>query len=172
MNTPGRRLPVPAPGGRELVEQFLDRGLVVKLIGALLLFTLLPLAEILLFIYLGHLIGNFLVLVLVVILGAAGALVAVDQARRSFARLEGRLETGRYPAAELVDLLGVIAGGILLVTPGFLTDACGYALMVPGVRRAAGTLAEKVLGPRVTNVLGRLASFQSLKTRYPSRSTT
>ncbi len=168
MRTPERREPggrggqgEAGPGARELLSGLLEGSLAFKVIAALLAFTLVPLAEIFLFIYIGHLIGNFLVLALAVVAGAAGALVARDQAARSVERLRIRLEAGRYPGAELFDLAGVLSGGILLVTPGFITDLCGYALMVPRIRGAVGRLVARALGSRFTDLLERLARLRA-----------
>jgi UPF0716 protein FxsA len=105
-----------------------------KLILILLLYSLVPLAEIFLFIYLGELIGNYLVLVLAAVAGMGGALIAFSQAQGAMERLKAQLRAGRYPGPEFADLAGVIVSGILLITPGFITDLCGYLLMIPALR--------------------------------------
>jgi UPF0716 protein FxsA len=105
-----------------------------KLILILLLYSLVPLAEIFLFIYLGELIGNYLVLILAAVAGMAGALIAFGQAQGAMERLRAQLRAGRYPGREFADLAGIIVAGVLLVTPGFITDLCGYLLMIPALR--------------------------------------
>jgi UPF0716 protein FxsA len=105
-----------------------------KLILILLLYSLVPLAEIFLFIYLGELIGNYLVLVLAAVAGMGGALIAFSQAQGAMERLKAQLHAGRYPGREFADLAGIIVSGILLITPGFITDLCGYLLMIPALR--------------------------------------
>ena len=138
-----------AEGGPRLA-QVLDGRHLVKLIGVLLAFVLVPLAEIFLFIYIGHLVGNFLVLVLAVLAGAAGALVVADQAQR----LLSEEPRGAAPP-DPVDLAGLLAATLLLVTPGFITDLCGYALLVPRVRKAVGKKLLQAAGPRLRAALQR-----------------
>lgn len=107
-----------------------------KLILLLLLYSLVPLAEIFLFIYLGELIGNYLVLIIAAVAGMGGALIALSQAQRAMDRLRAQLRMGRYPGREFADLAGIMVSGILLITPGFITDICGYLLMIPALRHS------------------------------------
>src|SRR5690348_11823153 len=90
---------------KELLAEVLDGRRLVKLVGLLLLFILVPLAEIFLFIYIGHLVGNFLVLALAVLGGGVGALLTADQAGRVLSPRRG----GRRPAPDAVDLAGLLA---------------------------------------------------------------
>ena len=150
---------------RELLSQLFDSGSFFKLIALLLVFAAVPLAEIFLFIYIGHLIGNFLVLVLAVLASAGGAALVADQASRAAARLGARRPWDKSPGPEVVDLAGILAGGILLVTPGFITDLCGFLLLFPRTRRAAGKMIAKAMGPRLADVLQRAGLVQRLKIR-------
>ena len=117
---------------------FLDRDYLFRLILVLLLYSLIPLAEIFLFIYLASLIGNWLVLVLAAVAGIAGALAAGGELRRIRARYREQVRGGRAVGPEVVDLAGVTVAAILLITPGFISDVCGYLLLIPALRRAAG----------------------------------
>jgi UPF0716 protein FxsA len=116
-----------------------------KLILILLLYSLVPLAEIFLFIYLGQLIGNYLVLALAAVAGMGGALIAFGQAQRATERLRAQIRAGRYPGREFADLAGIMAGGILLITPGFITDLCGYLLMIPALRNGLRGIIKNLL---------------------------
>jgi UPF0716 protein FxsA len=128
-----------------LFIQFIEKDLLFKLILALLAYSVVPLAEIVFFIYLGNLIGNWLVLVLAAIAGLPGVLIAHGQLQDALQRLRAKLREHQYPGAELVDLLGLLVGGIFLLTPGFLTDVLGYLLLVPFLReRLARALAAKM----------------------------
>jgi len=116
-----------------------------KLILLLLLYSLVPLAEIFLFIYLGELIGNYLVLIIAAVAGMGGSLIALSQAQAARERLRAQLKAGRYPGREFTDLAGVIVSGILLITPGFITDLLGYLLMIPALRDAVrGIIRNKL----------------------------
>ena len=106
------------------------------LLRLFLLFTLVPLVELMLLIRIGGLIGLGPTLLLVVATGAVGAWLARQEGLRSWMAVQGELVAGRLPGEELVHGLLVLVAGIVLVTPGVLTDALGLALLVRPVRRA------------------------------------
>jgi UPF0716 family protein affecting phage T7 exclusion len=144
---------------RPLLRTF-DRDLLFKVIGFLLLYAIVPLAEIFLFIYLGTLIGNYLVLVAAAVAGLPGAVITFGQLRRLRARLRVKVARDQRPGREIADLAAIIAVAILLVTPGFLTDLLGYLLMVPFVRERLGRSLMKKLGaafPEINNFFRLLA---------------
>ncbi len=128
-----------------LFIQAIEKDFLFKLIFALLVYSLVPLAEIVFFIYLTTLIRNWLVLVIAVLIGLPGVLIAQNQLQEILARLRARIRSGGYPGAELVDMLGILVAGVFLVTPGFLTDVLGYLLLVPALRSTlARTLARRL----------------------------
>ncbi len=118
--------------------RFLDRSFIIKLFLIALLYSLLPLSEIFLLIYLGGRIGNYLTLALAALTGLLGMVVALRAFQKNLASLKDRIRQGAYPGREFVNLTGIIIGGLLLLTPGFITDFCGFLLFVPVVRNAAG----------------------------------
>ena len=63
-----------------------------------------------------------------------GWYLAKSQGLSILAKIQSEMAAGRVPTAELVDGLLVLIGGIVLLTPGLLTDLVGFALMVPGIR--------------------------------------
>ncbi len=145
----GRKTAGPSGPGAGLFARLLEGDLLFKLIGLFLLYALVPLAEIFLFVYLGSLVGNFLVLVLALAAGIAGSAVAFRQAQRELQRLKDRVAAGKDPSGDFAELAGILLGAVLLVTPGFITDLCGYALFLPRVRRWAGRGLAKMLASRL-----------------------
>ena len=127
-----------------LFLKFIDRSL-FKLILVLLSYSLVPLAEIFLFIYLGTLVGSYLILALAAVVGLVGALIAARQIQRALAKLKKKIRLGQYPGREFVDLAGILVGGILLITPGFITDLFGFLLFLPVFREALGRALVKRL---------------------------
>lgn len=66
------------------------------------------------------------------------------QGLATWVRLNQRLQQGDMPGQEMVEGIMLLLGGALLITPGFISDALGFALLLPGSRRAmAGKLIEK-----------------------------
>ncbi len=128
-----------------LFIQAIEKDFLFKLIFALLVYSLVPLGEIVFFIYLTTLIRNWLVLVLAVLIGLPGVLIVQNQLTEILERLRSRIRVGEHPGAELVDLLGILVAAVFLVTPGFLTDVLGYLLLVPTLRvTLARALAKKL----------------------------
>ena len=130
---------------RPHIIKVVGKDLLFKLILLFLLYSLVPLSEIFLFIYLGDLIGNYLVLTLAAVAGLAGALIAFRQVQETMERVRAKIRGGKYPGREFVDLAGIIVGGVLLITPGFITDACGYLLMIPALRGLLGGFITRTL---------------------------
>lgn len=103
----------------------------------LLLLLLLPFAEIFTFVEIGSRIGAWTVLLWVGATLFAGAALISHQGRSMPLRLRRALEEGRPPALELVAGSVAWVGALLLLLPGFVTDAIGLALLLPPLRDAA-----------------------------------
>ena len=99
-----------------------------------LAFLAIPIAEIALFITIGQRIGLLYTLLLIVLTAVIGAYLVSRQGRGVWSRFQSQLAAGSFPGLELAHGAMVLVGGALLVTPGFLTDAIGFSLMVPAVR--------------------------------------
>lgn len=100
----------------------------------LALFVILPLVELALLIQVGRLIGLGWTLALVVTTGFLGATLARRQGLRAWLAIRSELQNGRAPGSAMVDGLLILIGGIVLLTPGILTDLAGFALLVPQTR--------------------------------------
>jgi len=99
-----------------------------------LAFTLIPVAEIYLIIKLGGHLGAFNTVAIIVITGFAGATLARAQGLQTMLRVRASLQQGIVPAEEMVDALLIFVAGIVLLTPGFITDATGLLLLFPPAR--------------------------------------
>ena len=94
-----------------------------------------PLIEIYLFVELGGLIGTWPTIGLVVLTAIAGSIMLRAQGRRVLARAQEKIRRGEPPVSDLLDGIGLLLAGALLLTPGFLTDGVGFALLLPGARQ-------------------------------------
>ena len=99
-----------------------------------LAFTLIPVAEIYLLIKVGNQIGALHTVALVIATGIAGAYLARLQGMQTMYRVRTSLEQGVMPADAMLDALLIFAAGIVLLTPGFITDALGLLLLIPETR--------------------------------------
>lgn len=104
------------------------------LLKLFLAFTLIPVIELYLLIQLGTTIGPFYTVMLVILTGAAGAYLARLQGLGAMFRVRTRLQQGQPPAEEMLDALIIFVAGIVLLTPGLLTDVAGLLLLLPATR--------------------------------------
>lgn len=100
----------------------------------LILFIVVPLIELYLLIEVGSRLGAATTVILIAVTGGVGALLARMQGFRVIMQIRERLAQGQVPADEVLSGGLVVAGGLLLVTPGLVTDLVGLALLVPFVR--------------------------------------
>lgn len=100
----------------------------------LLLFTVIPAIEIFLFIEIGARIGAFETFIIVMTTGVVGAALAKSEGFSILSKLQSQLQSGQMPADTIVQGLMIFAGGLLLITPGFLTDIVGLCMVFPGTR--------------------------------------
>lgn len=100
----------------------------------ILLFTIVPLAELYILIKIGSHIGGFTTILLVVMTAMLGAGLARLQGLRTLQQIQLSLSQGQIPAEELIDGVLILAGGILLLTPGVLTDLFALVLLFPYTR--------------------------------------
>ena len=115
----------------------------------ILLFTLLPLVELSLLLRIGEWLGAGLTIGLVIVTGVAGAWLARREGLRTWERVRSDIAAGRMPADELVHALLVLIAGIVLVTPGVLTDAAGLLLLFRPARDLVARHMRKRLAARV-----------------------
>jgi len=100
----------------------------------IVLFILVPIAELAVLIQIGELIGVWWTIALLVADAILGSLLARSQGRTVWRRFNEAISAGRAPAREVMDGALVLFGGALLLTPGFVTDIFGLAFLLPPTR--------------------------------------
>ena len=100
----------------------------------IVLFIVVPIAELAVLIQIGELIGVWWTIALLVADAILGSLLARSQGRITWQRFNEAMQAGRPPAREVMDGALVLFGGALLLTPGFLSDILGVILLVPPTR--------------------------------------
>lgn len=100
-----------------------------------LFFLVVPFLEIFLLLKVGSLIGIFPTVFMVVFTAVLGAWMLRRQGLSTWQRLQASLNQGVVPAYEMIEGPILLVGGALLLTPGFFTDALGFACLVPQFRR-------------------------------------
>lgn len=99
-------------------------------------FVIVPIIEIVLFLYVGSRIGIWPTIALVVVTAFVGSWLVSRQGRATWIQLRDDVSRGAVPTVPIVNGAMILVAGALLLTPGFLTDGIGLALLVPSVRDA------------------------------------
>lgn len=107
------------------------------------LFVAVPLIEIALFIQIGGLIGLWPTLLIVILTAALGTMLVRQQGMQAMGQLRQSFTELRDPSEALANGAMILFSGALLLTPGFFTDAVGFALLVPAVRTAVFAYLRK-----------------------------
>ncbi len=100
----------------------------------LILFTVIPLVELALLIKVGNIIGVWKTIFIVIATGVLGAALARSQGMQTMSSIRKELSEGRTPTESLLNGLLILVGGVVLLTPGLLTDLLGFSLLIPLTR--------------------------------------
>jgi UPF0716 protein FxsA len=119
------------------------------LLKLFLLFTLIPVVELALLVEVGGHIGVAPTIAIVLATGAVGAWLARAQGLQALQRLQQALLAAQFPGDEIFDGVIILAGGLLLLTPGFLTDILGFCALIPGTRHLLKTLVKRQVRGRM-----------------------
>ena len=120
----------------------------------IVLFIIVPIAELALLIQVGSWIGFWPTLALLVLDAVLGSMLMRSQGRAAWRRFNVAIAEGRAPAREALDGVLVIFGGALLLTPGFITDIFGLIFLIPPTR----VLVRRLLVRRATLGMFRVAT--------------
>ncbi len=101
----------------------------------LLLLTVAVLVELVILLRIAEWVSWQSTIALILATGVVGAWLARREGLKALARLRADMAVGVLPGRAIVDGALILAAGLLLVTPGLLTDLCGFALLIPPFRR-------------------------------------
>jgi UPF0716 protein FxsA len=119
------------------------------LLPLVLLFIVVPIAELAVIIQVGQELGIWLTLAILIADSILGSMLMRSQGRAVWRRFNETLRAGRPPAREVLDGVLVIFGGALLLTPGFITDIAGLLLLIPPTRALVRRLLARRLMDRM-----------------------
>src|SRR5437764_3540365 len=120
------------------------------------IFIAVPIAELYVIIKVGEAIGVLPTIALLIADSVLGSMLMRAQGRAAWRRFNAAVAAGRPPAREVLDGVLIIFGGAFLLTPGFLTDVLGLALLLPPTRALVRRLIVRHFSGRVvTTVFGR-----------------
>ncbi|MEX1099982.1 MAG: FxsA family protein [Bacteriovoracaceae bacterium] len=131
------------------------------------MFTLIPALELYLLFQVGGQIGALNTILIIIVTGVVGAALAKSQGLELLIKIQNKLNQGEIPAGQLLQGFLVMGGGLLLLTPGFVTDVLGFAMVLPGTRAILAALIRKIFSKSVAS--GNIHVFTNFKS-YQDRS--
>ncbi|MFH1783135.1 MAG: FxsA family protein [Candidatus Omnitrophota bacterium] len=117
----------------------------------ILLFTILPIVELALLIKVGHLAGLGNTIAIVIITGVSGAYLAKAQGLATLIKIQEDINNGIMPTDKLFDGVIILCSGILLLTPGLITDVVGFLGLIPITR----TLIKKIVKRKTEDMISK-----------------
>jgi UPF0716 protein FxsA len=111
-----------------------------------LIVLIIPFAEIYLLLQVGSILGAFPTIFLVVFTAVLGSWLLKQQGFATFRRFQENLAQGQIPAYEIIEGPIILLGGVLLLTPGFLTDILGLACLITPLRKR---IAQYIIESRI-----------------------
>ena len=114
-----------------------------------LLFTVIPFIELALLIKIGTMIGLFETILIIVITGMAGALMVRSAGIECLFRIQKNMDSGIIPTDDLISGLLILVAGAFLLTPGLITDAAGFVLLIPVSRELVKKFLKKYVKLKV-----------------------
>ena len=113
------------------------------------LFVVIPIIEVALLLQIADQIGGWQTFGLVVVTGVVGSFLARTQGFRVWHQIRQDLRTGKMPTESLADGAMILVAGAFLITPGVLTDAFGFGLLIPAFRRLMRKWLTEYVGASV-----------------------
>lgn len=117
----------------------------------LLLIIIVPALEIAVLLLSGNIIGIWPTIFLIIATGILGAWLAKREGLQAVHLAKLQTEQGQLPNGMLLDGICILIGGIFLLTPGFITDAFGFFLLIPTSRTVAKALLIKLFNQMIKN---------------------
>ena len=114
-----------------------------------LIFIVVPIAELYVIIKVGEAIGLIPTLVLLLLDALLGSMLLRHQGRAAWVRFNRALAENRLPHKEVFDGVLIIFGGALLITPGFITDIFGLVLLIPPTRAIVRAISSRMVRRRL-----------------------
>ena len=128
-----------------------------------ILFVVVPIAEISLLFKVGGAIGGLNTILFVIFTAVLGAHLVRQQGFATIVKLQEETNAGRLPALQIAEGVALLFAGAVLLTPGFITDAVGFLLLIPFTRRFIIAIAAQRFAKNGSNF-----SFTSQSTSGPS----
>ena len=134
--------------GRRWSPPGIENGQRAVILRLFILFTVVPLVELWLFLQIAAWTSTLFTILVVVFTGVLGTIMTRSQGLRALQNLKQQIATRRGVTDAILDAVMILVAGVLLITPGVLTDAFGFSLLIPWCRRWYRTLVAARIARR------------------------
>jgi UPF0716 protein FxsA len=124
-----------------------------------LLFTIIPVIELYVIIKIGGMIGALNTILIILTTAVIGAYLAKQQGLMVIGNIRQAVQESRVPGRELLHGLIVLLGGLMLLTPGFITDILGISALIPPIRDLYINLVRKLILNKIESGDWRIGRF-------------
>lgn len=124
-----------------------------------LLFTIIPVIELYVIIKIGGMIGALNTILIILTTAVIGAYLAKQQGLMVIGNIRQAVQESRVPGRELLHGLIVLLGGLMLLTPGFITDILGISALIPPIRDFYINLVRKLILNKIESGDWRIGRF-------------
>ncbi|WP_163932204.1 FxsA family protein [Paraferrimonas sp. SM1919] len=126
-----------------------------------LLFVIMPILEISVLLQVGEALGGLNTILLIILTALLGANLVRNEGLKTFMKVRSQLQAGTAPAQELVEAVMLAVAGVLLVTPGFITDFIGLVMLTPLTRKPIAWYFLSKINITMSNSFSTHGSFHS-----------
>ncbi|GAE30116.1 FxsA family protein [Halalkalibacter hemicellulosilyticus] len=117
----------------------------------ILLLIVVPALEVGLLILSGYALGIWPTIILIISTGVLGAWLAKREGLQALKVAQLQMQQGQLPNNVILDGLCILVGGVVLLTPGFLTDAFGFFLLIPKTRGYVKAFLTRIIHKMIQN---------------------
>lgn len=145
---------------KKILLRFFDKGFLLKYFYILLLYSLFPLGDIYLLLYLKSFFGAYLLTAAAAATGLFGLIIAYRVSSVTLSSMSKKLREGIHPAGEFNELAGAIISAVFLLTPGFFTDFLGLLMIFPFWRNLIGKMITRLLKEELKEISEYLKLYE------------
>jgi len=129
--------------------RFFDTGFILKFLIIVMLISVLPIAEVYLYILLSGVLSPYIMIASLTGSSLVGLVLSYGVIKSRLKRIKTLINEDEYPESDFYKLAGVFLGSVLIITPGFIGDLLGLILFIPGISRKTGYLLTRPMEEKV-----------------------
>ncbi len=140
--------------------RFFDTGFILKFLITIMLISVLPIAEVYLYILLSGVLSPYIMIASLTGSSLVGLILSYGVIKSKLKKIKNLINEDEHPESDFYKLAGVFLGSVLIIVPGFIGDLLGLILFIPGISRKIGYLLTKPMGGKVKELYEYLKLYE------------